>query len=97
LKFNFNIGGAELRCAPVRYWKFCDKIFILLLPKFKNLLIKAFGFALYGISAMIITIEVNITNFGICFFIVGLADKAVKESRKQIESELVANKFMRSP
>ena len=57
------------------------------------MLIKAFGSAVHGISATTITIEVNITNFGIRFFIVGLADNAVKESQKRIESALVTNGF----
>lgn len=56
------------------------------------MLIKAFGSAVHGISATIITIEVSITN-GIRFFIVGLADNAVKESQKRIESAINTNGF----
>ena len=54
------------------------------------MLIKAYGSAVHGIDATTITIEVNITH-GIRFFIVGLADNAVKESQKRIESAIVTN------
>jgi magnesium chelatase family protein len=54
------------------------------------MLIKAYGSAVHGISATTITIEVNITH-GIRFFIVGLADSAVRESQKRIESAIVNN------
>jgi magnesium chelatase family protein len=56
------------------------------------MLIKTFGSAVHGIRATTITIEVNIT-FGIRFFIVGLADNAVKESQKRIESAIVTNGY----
>jgi len=56
------------------------------------MLIKAFGSAVHGIRAITITIEVNISR-GIRFFIVGLADNAVKESQKRIESALLNNDF----
>ncbi len=56
------------------------------------MLIKAYGSAVHGISATTITIEVNISQ-GIRFFIVGLADNAVKESQKRIESALANNGF----
>ena len=52
------------------------------------MLIKAYGSAVHGINATTITLEVNIT-FGIRFFIVGLADNAVKESHKRIESAII--------
>jgi magnesium chelatase family protein len=56
------------------------------------MLIKAYGSAVHGIQATTITIEVNIT-FGIRFFIVGLADNAVKESQKRIESAIITNGY----
>ncbi len=56
------------------------------------MLIKTYGSAVQGISAITITIEVNISR-GIRFFIVGLADNAVKESQKRIESALLNNGF----
>ena len=56
------------------------------------MLIKAYGSAVHGINATVITIEVNIT-YGIRFFIVGLADNAVKESQKRIESAMVTNDY----
>ncbi len=55
-----------------------------------NMLIKAYGSSVQGISATMITIEVNITH-GIRFFIVGLADSAVRESQKRIESAILNN------
>ncbi len=54
--------------------------------------IKAYASAVHGINATIITIEVNLTR-GIRFFIVGLADNAVKESQKRIESAIVNNGY----
>lgn len=56
------------------------------------MLIKAYGSAVHGISATTITIEVNISR-GIRFFIVGLADSAVKESQKRIESAIGHNGY----
>ena len=54
--------------------------------------IKAFASAVHGIRATTITIEVNLTR-GIRFFIVGLADNAVKESQKRIESAIINNGY----
>jgi magnesium chelatase family protein len=51
------------------------------------MLVKTYGSAVYGIKAITVTIEVNITT-GICFFMVGLPDIAVKESQQRIESAL---------
>jgi magnesium chelatase family protein len=51
------------------------------------MLVKTFGSAVYGIKATTITIEVNISQ-GVNFFLVGLADSAVKESQQRIESAL---------
>lgn len=56
------------------------------------MLIKSYSSALQGIHATTITIEVNITH-GIRFFIVGLADNAVKESQKRIESAIITNSY----
>src|SRR6202012_37898 len=50
-------------------------------------LVKTFGSAVYGIEPITITIEVNILA-GTKFFIVGLADTAIKESYFRIESAL---------
>ncbi len=54
------------------------------------MLVKVFGAAVQGISATIITIEVNISK-GIKFFLVGLPDNAVKESHERIISALQYN------
>lgn len=51
------------------------------------MLVKAFGSAVYGIKAITITIEVNVSQ-GINFLLVGLPDSAVKESQQRIESAL---------
>lgn len=51
------------------------------------MLVKTYGFATYGIHAMMITIEVHIDQ-GIQFFMVGLPDNAVKESYQRIDSAL---------
>lgn len=51
------------------------------------MLVKTFGSAVYGIEAITITVEVNILP-GTKYFIVGLADTAIKESYFRIESAL---------
>ena len=48
---------------------------------------KTFGSAVSGVDATIITIEVNVGQ-GTKFFMVGLADSAVKESQQRVESSL---------
>lgn len=49
--------------------------------------VKTFGSAVYGIEAITITIEVNISG-GTKYFMVGLPDNAVRESLFRIESAL---------
>jgi len=58
------------------------------------MLVKTYGSAIYGIDAMIITIEVNVGQ-GSKFFLVGLPDNAVKESHERIIAALsnVGKKF----
>lgn len=51
------------------------------------MLVKTFGAAVQGISATIVTIEVNVSQ-GIRFLIVGLPDNAVRESHERIASAL---------
>ncbi|RMG79447.1 MAG: ATP-binding protein [Bacteroidetes bacterium] len=51
------------------------------------MMVKTFGFAVYGVDALKITIEVNIGK-GINFFLVGLPDNAVKESQHRINAAL---------
>ncbi|MCF1752768.1 YifB family Mg chelatase-like AAA ATPase [Mariniradius sediminis] len=48
---------------------------------------KAFGSAVSGVDAKLITIEVNVGQ-GTSFFMVGLPDSAVKESQQRVESAL---------
>lgn len=49
------------------------------------MLIKTYGYAVYGIEAIPITVESNIDS-GINFFLVGLPDSAVKESHQRIKA-----------
>jgi magnesium chelatase family protein len=51
------------------------------------MLAKTYGSAVFGVDAQIITIEVNVGQ-GIGFFMVGLADSAVKESQQRVEASL---------
>jgi len=50
-------------------------------------LVKTYGAAVQGINATIITIEVNISQ-GTLFFLVGLPDSAVKESKERINAAI---------
>ncbi len=56
------------------------------------MLVKTYGSAIEGINAILITIEVNISG-GSNFYLVGLADNAVKESQTRIISALINNKL----
>lgn len=56
------------------------------------MLVKTFGSAVFGIRAILVTVEVYMDQ-GIQFFMVGLPDSAVKESHQRIESALRTNGF----
>ncbi len=56
------------------------------------MLVKTYGSAIEGIDAILITIEVNISS-GSKFYLVGLADNAVKESQTRIISALINSKL----
>lgn len=56
------------------------------------MLVKTFGSAIYGIKAVVITVEVNI-DIGVQFMMVGLPDSAVKESHHRIEAALRNNHY----
>jgi len=56
------------------------------------MLIKTFGSAVYGVEAITITIEVNVSS-GKFTSIVGLADNAVKESLERMESAIKTNGY----
>ena len=56
------------------------------------MLVKTFGSAVYGVEAITITVEVNVSN-GQNYFIVGLPDSAVKESLQRIESAIKTNDY----
>lgn len=54
------------------------------------MLVKSYGYAVHGIAATKVIVEVNIQQ-GINFFIVGLPDSAIKESQQRINSALKNN------
>ena len=56
------------------------------------MLVKTFGSAVYGVDAISITVEVNVSS-GKFTSIVGLADNAVKESLERMESAIKANGY----
>ncbi len=56
------------------------------------MLIKTHSCALMGVSAIPITIEVNVET-GINFFLVGLPDSAIKESQQRIDTALKNNGY----
>lgn len=56
------------------------------------MLVKTFGSAVYGVEAITITVEVNVSS-GKYTSIVGLADNAVKESLERMESAIKANGY----
>ncbi len=56
------------------------------------MLVKTFGSAVYGVEAITITVEVNVSS-GKYTTIVGLADNAVKESLERMESAIKANGY----
>lgn len=56
------------------------------------MLVKAFGSAVYGVNAITITIEVNVSS-GRFVSVVGLADNAVKESVERMESAIKTNGY----
>lgn len=56
------------------------------------MLVKTYGCAIYGITAIPITVEVSIES-GVNFLLVGLPDSAVKESQQRIDSALKYNNY----
>ncbi len=56
------------------------------------MLVRTYGSAVYGVDAITITIEVNLSR-GIKFFMVGLPDNAVKESQHRIQAALKNNEL----
>ena len=56
------------------------------------MLVKTYSCALMGVTAIPVTIEVNIET-GISFFLVGLADSAIRESQQRIDTALKNNGF----
>lgn len=56
------------------------------------MLIKTYGAAVQGINAVVITIEVHLTQ-GYHFCLVGLPDNAVRESNERIRSALTVNGY----
>jgi len=56
------------------------------------MLVKTYGSAVYGVEAITITVEVNVSS-GKHVTIVGLADNAVKESLERMQSAIKANGY----
>ena len=56
------------------------------------MLVKTFGSAVYGVEAITITIEVNVSA-GQSYSIVGLPDNAVRESLQRTESAIKTNQY----
>ena len=56
------------------------------------MLVKTFGYAVQGIHATRVTVEVSI-GIGINFYLVGLPDNAVKESHQRIDTALKQNGY----
>ncbi len=56
------------------------------------MLVKTFGSAVYGVEAISITIEVNVSA-GQSYSIVGLPDNAIRESLQRTESAIKTNNF----
>lgn len=56
------------------------------------MLVKTFGYAVHGINATKVTVEVNIGT-GVNFYLVGLPDSAVKESQQRIDTSLKHNGY----
>ncbi|MCO4292819.1 YifB family Mg chelatase-like AAA ATPase [Solitalea sp. MAHUQ-68] len=56
------------------------------------MLVKTFGSTVFGVQAITITVEVNVTA-GTKYFIVGLPDNAVKESYQRIEAAIKNTDF----
>lgn len=52
-----------------------------------TMLVKTFGSAIYGVNAMMVTVEVSV-EMGLNFTLVGLPDSAVKESQQRIATAL---------
>ncbi|MCE3227652.1 MAG: Mg chelatase-related protein [Bacteroidetes bacterium] len=52
-----------------------------------RMLVKTYGYAVQGINATKVTVEVNIGT-GVNFYLVGLPDSAVKESQQRIDTAL---------
>lgn len=52
------------------------------------MLVKTFGSTVYGINAVTITVEVNVGQQGMNYYLVGLPDNAVKESYQRIETAI---------
>lgn len=57
------------------------------------MLIRTYGSAVHGVNAVTITIEVNVSNQGVGYSLVGLPDNAVKESNHRIETAVRNNEY----
>lgn len=85
-RFKTNVLKIDIKfieTSSIQYEKF-----LTLLKHQKNMLIKIYGSAIFGVSAQTITIEVNIDTGGVGYHLVGLPDNAIKESSYRISAAL---------
>ncbi len=85
-----DIDVERVRGTEAKFSKVVLKKILASFSKWGSMLVKTYGSAVYGVEAISITIEVNVTE-GLHTFIVGLADSAVKESIQRIESAIKSN------
>jgi magnesium chelatase family protein len=58
-----------------------------------HMLIKTLGSAVFGVEAITISVEVDVSGQGQHYFIVGLPDNAIKESLQRVESAIKSNGY----
>jgi magnesium chelatase family protein len=92
------MGSLQQSCCETsrekqgKFFPLALNYFLASSAKRSRMLVKVFGSAVYGVEAITITIEVNVTE-GLHTFVVGLADSAVKESIQRIESAIKSNGY----
>jgi len=82
-----------------KFFCFYDLLFVIILLSLpyqknqpKNMLVKIYGSAVFGVEATTITIEVYIDK-GVGYYLVGLPDVAIKESNYRIAAALQNNGY----
>jgi len=89
----YRVGGYR------KFFCFYDLLFVIILLSLpyqknqpKNMLVKIYGSAVFGVEATTITIEVYIDK-GVGYYLVGLPDVAIKESNYRIAAALQNNGY----